>query len=96
MAQQQQTRRELSIDKADRLITDLETIEDRVTMAIMDATALRDELRHTGEHPGEDFDPAVHRQLLETVRLLQQRTQDPSIRLDLDRIARILSAVANG
>jgi chromosome condensin MukBEF ATPase and DNA-binding subunit MukB len=96
MAQPQQTdHRTRTIDKAGRLVTDLETLETRLSTAIADAESIREALELTEEPTWPDYDPAVYRQLRETVRLLQQRTQDPSIRLDLERIARVLSAVTD-
>ena len=97
MAQPQQTdHRTRTIDKADRLVTDLETLETRLSTAIVDAESIRDALELADEPAWPDYDPAVYRQLQDTVRLLRQRTQDPSIRLDLDRIGRVLAAVTEG
>lgn len=96
MAQPQKTHRERSVDKTDRLVTDLETLETRLSTVIADAESLREALELTDEPAWPDYSAAVYRQLRETVRLLQQRTQDPSIRLDLDRVDRVLAAVTDG
>ena len=96
MAQPQKTHRERTVDKTDRLVTDLETLETRLSTVIADAESLREALELTDEPAWPDYSAAVYRQLRETVRLLQQRTQDPSIRLDLDRVDRVLAAVTDG
>ena len=94
MTQPQQTDpRARTIDKADRLVSDLVTLEGRLSTAIADAESLREALELTEEPAWPNYDPAVYRQLQETVRLLQQRTHDASTRLDLERIARVLAAV---
>ena len=82
-----------TIDKADRLVSDLVTLEERLSTAIVDAESLLVTLELTEEPAWPDYSAAVYRQLRETVRLLQQRTHDAGIRLDLERIARVLAAV---
>ena len=82
-----------AIDKADRLVSDLETLEDRLSAAIVDAESIREALELTEEPTWPGYSPAVYQQLRDTVRLLRQRTQDTSIRLDLDRIDRVLATI---
>ena len=94
MAQPQQTdHRTRATDKADRLVSDLEALEGRLSTTIVDAESLRDALELTDEPAWPEYSAAVYRQLRETARLLQQRTQAPSIRFDLERIDRVLAAV---
>ena len=82
-------------DKADRLVSGLESLEDRLSAAIVDAEALRSTLELVEEPDWPDYDPAVYRQLRETVRQLRETTSDGAIRLDLDRIDRVLAAAGD-
>ncbi len=82
-------------DKADRLVSGLENLEERLSAAIVDAEALRSALDLVEEPDWPDYDPAVYRQLRETVRQLRETTSDGAIRLDLDRIDRVLAAAGD-
>jgi len=82
-------------DKADRLVSGLENLEERLSAAIVDAEALRSALDLVEEPDWPDYDPAVYRQLRETVRQLRETMSDGAIRLDLDRIDRVLAAAGD-
>ena len=82
-----------TIDKVDHLIHHLEEMENTLCAVIAGAENLKESVELTEEPAWPDYSAAVYRQLQETVRLLQQRTHDASIRLDLERIARVLAAV---
>jgi len=82
-------------DKADRLVSGLENLEERLSAAIVDAEALRSALDLVEEPDWPDYDPAVYRQLRETVRQLRETMSDGTIRLDLDRIDRVLAAAGD-
>jgi hypothetical protein len=82
-------------DKADRLVSGLENLEERLSAAIVDAEALRSALDLVEEPDWPDYDPAVYRQLRETVRQLRETVSNGAIRLDLDRIDRVLAAAGD-
>lgn len=88
------THRARTIDKADRLVSDLETIETRLSAAITDAESIRDALELATEPDWPAYSPAVYRQLRDTVHQLRQKAQDPSVRLDLARVAEILTSAS--
>jgi len=86
------THRARTIDKADRLVSDLETLESRLSAAIVDAESIRDAVELEAEPDWPDYSPAVYQQLRDTVRRLQQEASDPSVQLDLGRVNLILSS----
>ena len=89
------THRERTIDKADHLIRHLEEMENTLCAVIAGTENLKESVELGEEPDWPDYPPSVYRQLRETVRQLQQQTQDASVRLDLERIACILAAVTD-
>mgnify|MGYP003624168870 FL=1 len=92
--QDHRTQRARTIDKADRLVSDLETLETQLSAVIGRAESIRDELELTTEPDWPAYSPAVYRQLRDTVHQLRQKARDPSVRLDLARVAKILTSAS--
>lgn len=92
--QDHRTQRARTIDKADRLVSDLETLETQLSAVIGRAESIRDALELTTEPDWPAYSPAVYRQLRDTVHQLRQKAQDPSVRLDLARVAKILTSAS--
>ena len=84
-----------TIDKVDHLIHHLEEMENTLCAVIAGAENLKESVELGEEPDWPDYPPSVYRQLRETVRQLQQQTQDASVRLDLERIACILAAATD-
>ncbi len=95
MTQPQPTHRDRTINKASQLLGALENLEDLLSAAVAGAENLQESMQLTDGPTWPEYDPAVYQQLRDTVRLLHQRTQDPCLRLDLDRIDRVLAAVTD-